>query len=351
MKFYQLAVSLFLSLLLSFPISGAEKNEPLQFEEVFRLLRTHLTDIPEEELSRLAAMGLLKELGGKVEIGPESEGSDGNGEAITRKAVHGDSHGYIRVGEVNSDLPAEFKAAYDSIASTNRLKGLIIDLRFSSGDDYEAAAKTADLFAKADRPLLKLGERELRSTPKSSALTLPLAVLVNQETSGAAEALAAVLREIEMGLVIGAPTAGEARLFQSFRLSTGQELRVGSIPVQLPGGRILSTAGVTPDIRVRVEPEHEKAFFENPFAQISRILPHSGGTNILASSTNRVRPLNEAELVRRHREGLFPEDISIDPSAELFEDKDRPRVVTDPALARGLDFLKGVSVLQQFRPL
>ncbi|MGV3774455.1 MAG: hypothetical protein ACO1QB_16260, partial [Verrucomicrobiales bacterium] len=62
--------------------------------------------------------------------------------------------------------------------------------------------------------------------------------------------------------------------------------------------------------------------------------------------TNRTRRLfNEAEVVRRHREGT-----EFDPNAPVGPGVEEGRlVVTDPALARALDFLKGLSVLQQFR--
>ena len=322
---------------------GAE--QPLKFEEVFNLVRTNLIHLGEAELNQLAAEGLLRELGELAQLGPQAT-NDPAREAVTRRDVFADSFGYIRVAEVTAGLPRELKAASEALVSTNRLKGLVIDMRYAKGRDYQAAAQTADLFVKEEQPLLKLGGKELRSTAKSSALDLPLAILVNGETRGAAEALAAILRDAEAGLVIGSRTAGEAHLYQTFTLSTGQQLSLGSIPVSLPNGDSLPTEGLRPDISVSVQQEAEREYFRDPYVDLSRVFANPNATNLTASATNRVRPMNEAELVRRHREG-----ISIDPGAELFEDDEQPQVVTDPVLARGLDFLKGVSVLQQFRPL
>jgi hypothetical protein len=58
--------------------------------------------------------------------------------------------------------------------------------------------------------------------------------------------------------------------------------------------------------------------------------------------------MNEAELVREHREGLdrFP---GIDSASMPPAEPARP-VVTDPVLARALDLLKGLAVVRQSRP-
>jgi hypothetical protein len=343
MNFYRLC--LLLVLLLWASATGAETEPALQFEEVYRLIRTNLLDISESELSRIAALGFLKELGNKAQLGPAAETNQAGDKTITRKAIYNDSYGYIRVARVASSLPVGFQEAFKALSSTNRLKGLVIDLRFASGSDYESAARTADLFLKTARPLLKIGGNEIRSTEKSSPIKVPVAILVNERTSGAAEALAAILRDTEAGLVIGAPTAGEARLFETFNLSTGQQLRLGTIPVLLPNGEPLPAKGLAPDIRVAVAPPEEKLYYDDPFVSLRPALGAAAGANDLAAGTNRLRRFSEADLVRRHREG-----IDIDPDAVAIPDTER-QVVMDPALARGLDFLKGLSVLQQFRPL
>src|ERR1043166_3352632 len=54
----------------------------------------------------------------------------------------------------------------------------------------------------------------------------------------------------------------------------------------------------------------------------------------------------EAELVRMHRDGELP-NAALPVRARDLEPP--PHVVSDPALARALDLLKGLSVVQQFR--
>ena len=129
---------------------------------------------------------------------------------------------------------------------------MILDLRYAAGDDYASAAATAELFVKKDQPLLNWGNGMVRSKEKSDAISLPVAVLVNRQTAGAAEALAAVLRETGAGLILGSRTAGQAMIAQEFPLKNGERLRIATAPIQLGDGSALSAQGLKPDIAVEV---------------------------------------------------------------------------------------------------
>ena len=85
------------------------------------------------------------------------------------------------------------------------------------------------------------GNGMVRSKEKSDAIALPVAVLVNRQTAGAAEALAAVLRETGAGLILGGKTAGQAMVAQEFPLKNGDRLahRDGAGPI----GRRLGFVG------------------------------------------------------------------------------------------------------------
>jgi hypothetical protein len=78
------------------------------------------------------------------------------------------------------------------------------------------------------------------------------------------------------------------------------------------------------------------------------------GTNEApASSTNRAprRRLNEAELVRLSREGQLPDRENPFTNSPTRAAEPQPAVIQDPVLARAVDLLKGLAVVQQFRSL
>jgi hypothetical protein len=135
----------------------------------------------------------------------------------------------------------------------------------------------------------------------------PLVILVNGETRGAAADWAARLRAAGAGLIIGSTNAA---------------------------GKI------APDIAVAVSGAAEKKFQADPFAE-------ARATNVHFAAANNLLPfvdhMSEAELVsKRAKDGELDEP-------------DAPRagppqpVVRDPALARALDLLKALAVLNRSR--
>jgi C-terminal processing protease CtpA/Prc len=196
---------------------------------------------------------------------------------------------------------------------------------------------------RAGEPLVKLADRQLTGRDRASDIRKPVAVLVNAETRAAAEALAAILRESAAALVIGSKTAGEARLYETFTLSTGQKLRVGKVPVVVGRDKAIPATGIVPDIKVDVKAEEERAYYQDPFRQ-RQMFAAAGSTNE-NSPLIQGRPTSEAELVRRHRNG----GEEIEPVTPLRREPPEVAVVTDPTLARALDFLKGISIWQPRR--
>ncbi|MFO1502063.1 MAG: S41 family peptidase [Verrucomicrobiota bacterium] len=169
------------------------------FDEVYGVVRSNLTGASAEELNRAAVAGFLSQLQSRVTLVTNGAAAS-QAEAVPlvskATALEG-AYGFLRVGRVDGGLAKAFRQAYDDLVSTNKLKGLIVDLRFAGGHDYAAAAEAADLFYRTEQPLLQWGETSIRSTTKASAIELPLVVLINRETSGAAEAFAAGLRHAE----------------------------------------------------------------------------------------------------------------------------------------------------------
>src|SRR6185436_16837320 len=109
------------------------------------------------------------------------------------------------------------------------------------------------------------GEGLKKSTDKSNAVAMPVAVLVNQKTSGAAEVVAGILRHTDVALLIGTNTAGRASIAKEFPLKSGQRLRVAVAPIKVADGRELPFTGLTADIQVEVNPEYERAWYEDAY--------------------------------------------------------------------------------------
>jgi len=334
------------------PMAGADTpNAGPEFKEVYDLVRQHANGLSERDLNRAAVQGLVLALSPRLVLltndAPGTQASAGQALVIKSSWFEGDV-AYLRIGRVADGLAQAIREAADRISSSNKLKGLVLDLRFAGGDDYKAAASAADLLLQKDQPLLNWGEGWARSKEKKDAVTAPVAVLVNRKTAGAAEALAAIIRQTGRGLILGSTTAGQAMMAQEFPLKDGARLRIATGPIEVGDGLTLSQSGLRPDIPVEVSREDERTYYADAFQAPSKPgLP--ANTNLSLANepkgTNRAvrRPrFNEAELVRERRDGVA---LDTDASAEKEVEPDKP-VVQDPVLARALDLLKGLAVVR-----
>jgi C-terminal processing protease CtpA/Prc len=326
------------------PALAAETNPAPNFREVYDLIRSHLSSMSDEELNRAAVEGLFTTLRGKVSLaGTEKKSSVTNdSELIIKAAVLEDDVAYVRVNRVADGLARDISKTWTSLGKTNKLKGIALDLRFTEGDDYAAAAAVADLFSAKERKLLDWGDGAAKSKEKSDAISQPVAVIVNRETVGAPEAVAAVLRELGAGLVLGNTTAGGAMTTKEFKLRNGQKLRIADSPVKLGDGSDIPPQGVKPDIEVAVNLLEERAYLADAYAIVSPTGDIIATTSMEA--TNRLRRLrtSEADLVRARREGLDLEELARN------REPDKP-LIRDPALARAVDVIKGLAVVRRSR--
>lgn len=319
------------------PVRSAE---PPRLEEVLPLLRQHLTGVSEAELNAAAVGGLLERLRPRVFLltNPAPETTEAPPPLLARSNLFEGGLAVVGVGRVAPGLAPALRATLEAWHAATNLHGVVLDLRFADGEDFTSAAQVVDLFLTEPQPVLEWAEHRFDATAKTNALSWRLAVLANRETRGAAEALAAALHELRLALVLGSPTAGEAAVYREFPLRTGQRLRLAVAPVKVgPGGRLLPFDGFTPDIRVDVPAEDERRYVENPFDA-----PPAAATPLAAA---RMPRLTEADLVRMHRDGLG----GAAPRRPRAETPPTPRV-TDPVLARALDLLKSLAILESREP-
>jgi len=322
-------------------------NEPLDFKEVYDLIREHAGGVTEADLNRAAVKGLMQELGPRVTLvtNQPSESHPTVPSVVKSNLFEGDI-AYVRIARVEPGLPQAIRSAFKGLSESNKLNGVVLDLRYSDGDDYQAAADTVDIFLRKEQPLLNWGNGTVQSRPKNDAITVPVAALVNRFTAGAAEALAAAIRQTGVGLILGSRTAGEAMVSREFPLKNGQRLRIATARIEVGDTTTLSPDGLKPDIDVRVGPEDERTYYADAFKVIPRqeFARNSLSPTNPAAATNRAprRRFNEAELVRERKEGASL-DLEAGDSGETEPEKP---VVHDPALARALDLLKGLAVVR-----
>lgn len=314
--------------------------------EVVSRLRAEVPEVAEPASQAMGVEEYLRGLAPRV-LGGVPEASETP--ELLRSHVYQHSVGvaYLRVGEVREGLRAVLATALEGWTRTNEFSGVVLDLRFAGGTNFVAAVEAAGLFVNRKPKALRLGESTLQVEPESGSRKMPVMVLVNRQTRGAAEVLAVAVRDgASPCLVIGTNTAGQAREYRTLELPGGRTLRVASTPLLLGSGEPFPLSGLEPELGVTVSELDERAYRVDEFQRSVDGRPAGRGPTLR---------MNEAELVRRRqaredaegfgRRGMGPRGprrpgfSRVEPSPV----EEPPPVVEDPVLARALDLIAGTA--------
>ena len=323
----------------------ADPSKP--WKEVYDLIRTNLQSGVENDLSQTAVEQWIAKYPNRVlweTNSPAKTEAKIDGPAATSR-IFESRYVSLRVQRVDNSLPATLREAWTGVASTNAVLGAVLDLRFAGGTDYEASLATAQLFLVGEAPRFQVGGVDVKLPANTGAAIYPrgpLMVLVNSSTRGAAEALAAVLKEQRGAVLLGSASAGAVGVYQPFTLSNGDRLKL--LTGEIKAGNTTFPAGtrLEPDLPVKVIEAEELALWKDPYAKpLGNPAPRK--TKAHAAQTPK---LNEATLVRRQKEERDnpAEDLLDEPKTTVVE-KVRPPELRDPVLARALDIVEALQVL------
>ena len=168
--------------------------------------------------------------------------------------------GYIRIHEFRDNTGRQVFDALEELRQFEML-ALILDLRFNPGGSEEAAAEVAGHFLPSGGMFRFVKgrdgqQREHRLPEGRNRLSLDdllIATLVDDQTVGEAEAVAAALQEAGRATVVGVPTFGEGSDYDFVELSDGSALYVPVVHWYTPKGNWVGEDGVQPDILVEYE--------------------------------------------------------------------------------------------------
>jgi carboxyl-terminal processing protease len=142
------------------------------------------------------------------------------------------------------------------VASTNKLSGIIVDMRVArSGDGTWPLTQMLTLFDSGD-----LGEFYTRTSSDTLSVngqdlagsqTTPLVILVGPDTEGSPEIFAAALQSSGRAIVIGLPTHGVVEGFTEVPLPDGSRMFLATSSFRTQKNVDLAESGLKPDIEVR----------------------------------------------------------------------------------------------------
>ena len=156
------------------------------------------------------------------------------------------------------------KALTDFISK--KVDALVIDLRATGSNDFDIAAEMTKRFVAKGKPLWTVRKTAAHqdrtfTNERDPVFQGTVMVLIDGETSGPAEAMAAALKAHGQALLIGQPSAGRAVEYSDFPLSSGKILRIAVGEVIGPNGQSLFPGGVKPDLPVELSSAQKHQIF------------------------------------------------------------------------------------------
>ena len=164
--------------------------------------------------------------------------------------------GYLKFNMFTDNSSAEFNSVLNEFKQKN-VKGVILDLRDNSGGLLAECEKIASNFIPSGI-LLWTRNRDGLTEPlkiKGQEFNLPLVVLINNGTASAAEILTGVIKDYNVGTIIGENTFGKGVIQQIFNLPGSYTLKVTVEEYLTPNKIEINGKGITPDITVQNNPD------------------------------------------------------------------------------------------------
>jgi carboxyl-terminal processing protease len=164
-----------------------------------------------------------------------------------------DGIGYVKVEVLTKGKAAELASKIKSLEKQGAKK-ILLDLRnCAEGDESEGIA-AANLFLNHGTITYLQGQKfpkqAFNADPAKAITALPVAVLVNRGTSGAAEIVAAALLENARGDVVGDKTFGDGSVQKTFDLPDGGALILSYAKYYSPSGKAIQDVAITPNVLV-----------------------------------------------------------------------------------------------------
>ena len=183
----------------------------------------------------------------KIELSPfEYEVKDGN-------------IGYIKFTSFDEDADVQFKKAYEELVNQKKVQGIIIDLRDNPGGLLDRVKKIADMLVPEGIITYTVDKNDNRKVEYSDSnqTSVPLVVLINENSASASEILAGAIKDHGVGKIVGKTSYGKGLVQEFVSLGDGTYVKVTIAEYFSPNGTKINKVGVVPDIEVEENKETE----------------------------------------------------------------------------------------------
>jgi carboxyl-terminal processing protease len=168
-----------------------------------------------------------------------------------------DGIGVLQVPSLAGAIVNEVRVKLKTLTSAGAQK-LILDLRDCADGEAQSGAELANLFLKEGVIYYcqnRRGERtkEVSAVANESVTDMPMVVLINESTAGAAEVAAGALKDHKRAVLVGEKSFGIGSVQDQIALRSGAVLFLSTAKIFTPEGKMIQdetirNAGIKPDV-------------------------------------------------------------------------------------------------------
>jgi carboxyl-terminal processing protease len=175
--------------------------------------------------------------------------------------------GYIRLIQFNEPTADELSKAIDDLQKQG-MQALILDLRNNPGGLLNSAVDVCGQFLPPNTKVVSTQGRVpsqqhdySTSTVSKPRPNFPMVLLVNEGSASGAEIVAGALKDLRRAVVVGETTFGKGSVQNVLQLPDGSAVRFTTAKYYTPSRQVIQGNGVTPNIRVGMTAEQERALY------------------------------------------------------------------------------------------
>ncbi len=175
--------------------------------------------------------------------------------------------GYIRLIQFNEPTADELSKSIDDLQKQG-MQALILDLRNNPGGLLNSAVDVCGQFLPPNTKVVSTQGRVpsqqhdySTSTVSKPRPNFPMVLLVNEGSASGAEIVAGALKDLRRAVLVGETTFGKGSVQNVLQLPDGSAVRFTTAKYYTPGRQVIQGNGVTPNIRVGMTAEQERALY------------------------------------------------------------------------------------------
>ncbi|WP_461205956.1 S41 family peptidase [Clostridium sp. DL1XJH146] len=174
-----------------------------------------------------------------------------------------DEIGYISISIFENKTSDEFKSKLKELEDQG-MKGLVLDIRQNPGGWLTECVDISSQFVPKGDTIVstidKYDNEKVETSKGGIAIGMPLVVLIDGNSASASEIFSGVVRDYELGTLIGENTFGKGIVQTVLDKSTygfgdGTALKVTTSKYYTPNGENIHKIGIAPDIEVKYPDE------------------------------------------------------------------------------------------------